>query len=191
VSVGEIGIVALQGDVREHAHLVRTLGWTPREVRQPDDLRGLDGLVFPGGESTTIARLADRFGLVEPLREAIGGGLPTLGTCAGLIFLSSEVTEGSQVLLGVLDVTVQRNAFGRQNDSFEAEVDVKGFDTPFHAVFIRAPWVERVGPHVEVLAEVEGHPVLVRDGSIVAAAFHPELTGDSRVHKMALSMGAA
>jgi len=189
--VGDIGVVALQGDVREHAYLVRFLGWGAREVRQPADLRGLDGLVLPGGESTTIARLADRFGLVEPLREAIGGGLPTFGTCAGMIFLASGVTSGSQMLLGVLDVTVQRNAFGRQNDSFEAELDVKGFDVPFHGVFIRAPWVERIGKSVEVLAEIEGHPVLVRDGNVVAAAFHPELTGDPRLHKMALSMGAA
>ena len=191
MSVGDIGIVALQGDVREHAHLIRSLGWNAREVRRPADLLELDGLVFPGGESTTIARLADRFGLVEPLRDAIGGGLPTFGTCAGMIFLAAAVTEGSQLLLGVLDVTVQRNAFGRQNDSFEAELDVKGFDVPFHAVFIRAPWVERTGDDVEVLAQVAGHPVLVRDGNIVAAAFHPELTGDPRIHKMALSMGAA
>ena len=189
--MGDIGIVALQGDVREHAHLIRSLGWNAREVRRPADLLELDGLVFPGGESTTIARLADRFGLVEPLRDAIGGGLPTFGTCAGMIFLAAAVTEGSQLLLGVLDVTVQRNAFGRQNDSFEAELDVKGFDVPFHAVFIRAPWVERTGDDVEVLAQVAGHPVLVRDGNIVAAAFHPELTGDPRIHKMALSMGAA
>jgi len=191
VSVGDIGVVALQGDVREHAFVIRSLGWSPREVRQPADLRGLDGLVFPGGESTTIARLADRFGLVEPLREAIGGGLPTFGTCAGMIFLASGVTTGSQLLLGVLDVTVQRNAFGRQNDSFEVQLDVKGFDAPFHAVFIRAPWVEHVGKGVEVLAEIDGHPVLVRDGNVVAAAFHPELTEDPRIHKMALSMGAA
>lgn len=188
--MAEIGIVALQGDVREHAQLVQSLGSTTREVRLPEDLRGLDGLVLPGGESTTIARLAERFGLVEPLRDAIKGGLPTFGTCAGMIFLASEVTEGTQLLLRVLDTTVQRNAFGRQNDSFEAELDVKGLDAPFHAVFIRAPWVERVGEEVEVLAEVEGHPVLVRQGAIVAAAFHPELTGDPRIHKMALSTGA-
>jgi len=191
VSVGDIGIVALQGDIREHALLIRSLGSNPIEVRRPADLTGLEGLVLPGGESTTIARLADRFGLVEPLREAIRGGLPTFGTCAGMIFLASAVAQGSQRLLGVLDVTVQRNAFGRQNDSFETELDVKGFDAPFHAVFIRAPWVERAGKDVEVLAEVDGHPVLVRDGNIVAAAFHPELTGDPRIHKMALSMGAA
>jgi len=191
VSVGDVGIVALQGDVREHAHLIRSLGWNPREVRQPADLKGLDGLVFPGGESTTIGTLADRFGLVEPLRKAIGGGLPTFGTCAGMIFLASGVTEGSQLLLGVLDVTVQRNAFGRQNNSFEADIDVESFDAPFHAVFIRAPWVERVGEHVEVLAQVDDHPVLVRDRNVVAAAFHPELTGDSRIHMMALSVGAA
>jgi len=189
--VTEIGIVALQGDVREHAHLVRSLGWKPHQVRLPEDLRDLDGLIFPGGESTTIARLADRFGLVEPLRQAITGGLPTFGTCAGMIFLASEVAESSQLVLGVLDATVQRNAFGRQNDSFEADLDVKGFDEPFHAVFIRAPWFGRVGKEVEVLAELDGHPVLVRQGTIVAAAFHPELTGDSRLHKMALSMGAA
>jgi len=191
VTVGDIGIVALQGDVREHAQLITSMGVSVREVRLPDDLEGLAGLVVPGGESTTVARLADRFGLIEPLRRAIEEGIPTFGTCAGMIFLSSGVAEGTQIQLGVLDVVVRRNAFGRQNDSFEADLDVKGFEETFHAVFIRAPWVEHLGEDIEVLAEIGGHPVLVRHGNVVASAFHPELTGDPRVHMMALNLTGA
>ncbi|GBD84490.1 glutamine amidotransferase subunit PdxT [bacterium BMS3Abin02] len=185
--MSDIGILALQGDVREHARMIGTLGYSTREVRRPDDLEGLSGLVLPGGESTTIGRLSERFGLLGPLREVIGAGLPTLGTCAGMIFLASGVTEGEQQQLGVVDAVVHRNAFGRQNDSFEADVEVRGLVRPFHAVFIRAPWVEHLGPNVEVLADVGGHPVLIRSGNVVAGAFHPELTGDARIHEMALS----
>jgi pyridoxal 5'-phosphate synthase pdxT subunit len=191
VIVGEIGVVALQGDVREHTRMIASLGEQVREVRRSRDLDGLAGLVIPGGESTTIARLAERFDLIEPLRRAIRGGLPTFGTCAGMIFLSSGVSKGGQLQLGVLDAVIRRNAFGRQNDSFEADLDVKGLDEPFHAVFIRAPWAEHLGTTVEVLAEVDGHPVLVRDANVVASAFHPELTGDPRVHMMALSLTGA
>ena len=136
----------------------RYLGAVGREIRLPEDLPGIDALIIPGGESTTIGKLATRFGLIEPLRELIDQGLPTYGTCAGLIFVSSTVTEGSQPLLGVLDVAVQRNAFGRQNESFETDLEIEGFDTPFHAVFIRAPWVEKVGGEVEVLASVRNGP---------------------------------
>ncbi len=189
--MGDIGIVALQGDVREHARILDALGASTREVRVPTDLEGLDGLVLPGGESTTMARLAERFGMVEPLRETIAAGVPTFGTCAGMIFLAAGVSEGSQLQLGVLDITVRRNAFGRQNDSFESNLRIEGLDDPFHAVFIRGPWVERVGAKVQVMAEVEGHPVLVREGSIVAASFHPELTADTRVHRMALNLMGA
>jgi 5'-phosphate synthase pdxT subunit len=145
-------------------------------------------LVMPGGESTTIGKLADRFGLIEPLRQRILGGMPVYGTCAGLIFLSTEVTEGEQHLLGVLDAVVQRNAFGRQNESFEEELDIAGFDSPFRAVFIRAPWVAKLGDGVEVLATIESHPVMVRQGGILASSFHPELTDDSRIHRMLVDL---
>lgn len=184
-----IGVLALQGDVREHAETLASAGHEVVLVRLPGDLDGLDGLVIPGGESTTIGKLADRFGLVEPLRAAIGAGLPTLGTCAGMIFLASGTTEArEQVQLGVLDVIVRRNAFGRQVDSFEADIEVAGIAEPFHAVFIRAPWIEKVGDGVEVLAEVDGHPVVVRQGNVLATSFHPELTGDSRLHTLLTTM---
>lgn len=171
--------------MREHAATLASAGYEAVLVRLPGDLDGLDGLVIPGGESTTIGKLADRFGLVEPLRSAIGAGLPTLGTCAGMIFLASGTTEDhEQVQLGVLDVTVRRNAFGRQVASFEADVEVAGIEEPFHAVFIRAPWIETMGAGVEVLASVDGHPVMVRQGAILATSFHPELTGDARLHRL-------
>lgn len=160
----------------------------PVEVRLPEDLTEIQGLVIPGGESTTIGKLATRFGLIQPLRTMIDAGLPTYGTCAGMIFLAMGVTEGSQPLLEVLDVIVQRNAFGRQNDSFEADLDIAGLDSPFHAVFIRAPWVAKVGDGIEVLAEVDGHPVMVRQGNIMATSFHPELTGDLRIHRMLIQL---
>lgn len=186
MSLPVVGVLALQGDFREHVGVLRRLGARPREVRLPDDLDDLDGLIIPGGESTTMGTLSVRFGLLEPLRAMIAGGLPTFGTCAGLIFCSKAVTSGSQPLLEVLDVVVERNAFGRQNESFETDVDVAGLDRPFHAVFIRAPWVAKVGDGVEVLAVVDDHPVMVRQGKILAAAFHPELTGDDRIHRMFL-----
>ncbi len=155
-------------------------------MRSTDELGELDGLIIPGGESTAIARLARRHGLLEPLADAIASGLPTFGTCAGLIFLAGAVTEGDQDLLGVLDITVRRNAFGRQNESFEASLPVEGFEDPFPAVFIRAPFVEKVGADVEVLASVDDHPVLVRQNGILGAAFHPELTEDLRLHRVFL-----
>jgi len=125
-----------------------------------------------------------KFGLLEPLRRAVDDGLPTYGTCAGMILLSGAVTEGDQPLIGALDVVVRRNAFGRQNESFEADLDIEGLDDPFHAVFIRAPWIEKVGSEVEILSEIDDHPVMVRQGSILATSFHPELTGDGRIHQM-------
>lgn len=184
MSVTRVGVLALQGDVREHLQALAHLGTEAVPVKSPDDLESVDGLVIPGGESTTIGKLSERFGLLDPLRRRIDDGMPVFGTCAGLIFLSAAVTEGSQPLVGRLDVMVRRNAFGRQNDSFEAELDVAGLDRPFHAVFIRAPWVEKVGAEVEVLARVDDHPVMVRQGRILGASFHPELTADDRIHRI-------
>ena len=183
-----VGVLALQGDVREHARLVRVAGGTAVEVRTQADLDSIDALIIPGGESTTIGRLANLYGLVDPLRKHIRSGMPTLGTCAGMIFLADEVTDGVQTQLRVLDMVVERNAFGRQNESFECDLDVDGWDEPMHAVFIRAPLVESTGPDIEVLACHRGRPVLVRQGSVLASAFHPELTGDTRLHRMLLDM---
>jgi 5'-phosphate synthase pdxT subunit len=179
-----VGILALQGDVREHAAAVRSVGAEPVEVRTPTDLDHIDALVIPGGESTTIGRLARLHGLLDPLRKHIRSGLPTLGTCAGMIFLASATTEREQDQLGVLDATVERNAFGRQNESFEADLRVEGLDEPVHGVFIRAPWIESVGSDVEVLATWADHPVMVRQGTVLATSFHPELVGDARIHGM-------
>jgi 5'-phosphate synthase pdxT subunit len=183
-----VGVLALQGDFREHLHVLESLGAEAVGVKKPEHLGQVDALVIPGGESTTIGKMAARFGLIEPLRESIEGGLPTYGTCAGLILLAGAVTEGDQPLIGALDVVVRRNAFGRQNESFEADLEIDGLEEPFHAVFIRAPWVEKVGGAVEVLADVEDHPVMVRQGNILATSFHPELTGDGRIHQMLLEM---
>jgi 5'-phosphate synthase pdxT subunit len=183
-----IGVLALQGDFREHLLLLESLGVAAVPVKTPAQLAEVDALVIPGGESTTIGKMATRFGLIEPLRESIDEGLPTYGTCAGLILLAGAVTEGDQPLIGALDVVVRRNAFGRQNESFEADLDVEGLDEPFHAVFIRAPWVEKVGSEVEVLADVDDHPVMVRQGKVLATSFHPELTGDARIHRMLLEL---
>lgn len=188
-----VGALALQGDFREHLEVVRRLGHDGLEVRSPEDLAAVDALVVPGGESTTIGRLATVHGLIDPLRERIAAGMPVLGTCAGLIFLASATTGFPQPQLGVLDVVVERNAFGRQVDSFETDLEVRGFDEPLRAVFIRAPWIEKVGSDVEVLASVERdgrqRPVFVRQGPVLATSFHPELTGDTRVHEMALGTG--
>jgi pyridoxal 5'-phosphate synthase pdxT subunit len=183
-----IGVLALQGDVREHLAILDSLGVNPLPVKKPEQLEAIEALVIPGGESTTIGKMAVRFGLLEPLRYAINGGLPVYGTCAGMILLSGSITEGDQPLLEVLDVVVRRNAFGRQNDSFEEDLDIEGLDLPFHAVFIRAPWVEKVGSEVEVLASVGEHPVMVRQDRLLATSFHPELTGDGRIHEMLLEM---
>jgi 5'-phosphate synthase pdxT subunit len=183
-----VGVLALQGDVREHLRTLEALGVNAVPVRKPDQIGSIDAMVIPGGESTTIGKMSARFGMLDPLRSAVAGGLPTFGTCAGLIFLSSAVTDGDQPLLGVLDVVVRRNAFGRQNESFEADLEVSGLGVPFHAVFIRAPWVEKVGAEVEVLAAIDEHPVMVRQGNILASSFHPELTGDGRIHQMLIDL---
>jgi pyridoxal 5'-phosphate synthase pdxT subunit len=171
-----IGVLALQGDFEAHAGVLAKLGAEPRIVRTPADLEGLDALVIPGGESTTMTLGIEREGLAAPLRELIQAGTPVLGTCAGMIMLDREH-------LGLLDMTARRNAFGRQVQSFESELELRGFDGPLTAVFIRAPWVEDYGPEIEVLAEVDGHPVAVRSGNILAVAFHPELTDDVRLHR--------
>jgi len=181
-----VGVLALQGDVREHLHILGSLGGEASEVKTPAQLAEVDGLIIPGGESTTIGKLAVRFGLLEPLRSAIDYGLPVYGTCAGMILLAGAVSEGDQPLVGALDVVVKRNAFGRQNESFEADLDISGLEEPFHAVFIRAPWIEKVGSEVEVLSTVDDHPVMVRQDNILATSFHPELTGDGRIHQMFL-----
>jgi 5'-phosphate synthase pdxT subunit len=183
-----VGVLALQGDFREHRRTLEALGANVVEVRLPGDLEGIDAIVIPGGESTTIGKLAVRFEVIEPLRRRITEGMPTYGTCAGLIFCAVAVTEGEQPLRGVLDVVVERNAFGRQNESFESDLVIDGLDDPFHAVFIRAPWVSKVGSGVETLATVEDHPVMVRQGNIIGTSFHPELTGDPRIHQMLISM---
>lgn len=183
-----VGVLALQGDVREHIRLLESLGVGAVGVKRPEQLETIDALVIPGGESTTIGKMAARFGLLGPMRHAIDEGLPVYGTCAGMILLAGAVTEGDQPLIGALDVVVRRNAFGRQNESFEAELDVTGLEAPFHAVFIRAPWIEKVGSEVEVLAVVGDHPVMVRQGPILATSFHPELTGDGRIHRMLLDL---
>jgi pyridoxal 5'-phosphate synthase pdxT subunit len=179
-----VGVLAYQGDVREHLAALEAAGAVPVEVRTLEELDTVDGLVVPGGESTVIGKLASRYGLLEPLRERARAGLPVLGTCAGMIFLAREVEGPPQDLLGVLDVRVRRNAFGRQVASFEAEVDVKGVDGgPVAGAFIRAPWVADAGPEVEVLAELDGKVVAVRQGNLLATAFHPELSGEVRLHQ--------
>lgn len=182
----KVGVLALQGDVREHADAVEMAGgaWSP--VRLPADLAEIDALIIPGGESTTIGKLAGIYGLVQPLRAAIADGLPTLGTCAGMILLAAGIAGGEQTQLGVMDIIVERNAFGRQNESFETNLEIAGLDEPFRAVFIRAPWVAKLGGGVKVVAAIDEHPVMVRQGNILAASFHPELTGDVRIHTMVL-----
>ena len=172
-----VGVLALQGGFEAHAKALRKLGAEVREVRTASDLEGLDALVIPGGESTTIGMGIDREGLAEPLSDFVRSGRPVLGTCAGMIVLDRDH-------LGLLDVSVRRNAFGRQLASFEAELDFEG--KPLHAVFIRAPWVEQVGDGVEVLAEVDGHPVAVRQDNVLAVAFHPELTDEPQLHQWLL-----
>jgi 5'-phosphate synthase pdxT subunit len=187
--VSKVGVLALQGDVREHSAALATLGATPVEVRVPEDLSGIDALILPGGESTTMSLLLGSSGLFDPVRERLDDGMPAFGTCAGMILLAHEVVDGrpDQRSFGVLDIVVRRNAFGRQVDSFEAPLQVEGVGGhPVDAVFIRAPFVERVGEGVEVLAAVDDHPVLVRQGPVLAAAFHPELSDDLRVHQLFL-----
>lgn len=188
-----IGALALQGDFREHLATVRGLGAEGIEVRTPEELATVDALIIPGGESTTIGKLADIYGLIEPIRQRVRSGMAVLGTCAGMIFLASGTTEGNQHQLNLLDVVVERNAFGRQVDSFEADMSVVGREGPVHAVFIRAPWIHKAGADVEVLAAVtdpnsgEERPVVVRQGNILATSFHPELTPETWVHELLIA----
>ncbi len=189
-----VGALALQGDFREHLQVVRGLGVDGIEVRTVEELELVDALIIPGGESTTIGRLANIYGLIDPLRRRIEAGMPVLGTCAGMIFLAVGTVRHEQPQLGVLDVVVERNAFGRQVDSFEADLSVTGFADPVHAVFIRAPWIYKVGAEVEVLAAVdepdtsEPRAVFVRQGRILATSFHPELTEDTRIHELLMEV---
>lgn len=179
-----IGVLDLQGDVREHIEAMRLAGAQTVPVKTLQEIQQVDGLIIPGGESTTVGKLLDRFGMLDAVRAMPAKGKPIFGTCTGMILLAAEIEGSDQLRIGVLDVTVQRNAFGRQVDSFEADLPVAGIDGgPVRAVFIRAPYITRVGQGVEVLAEVQGHPVMVRQRHLLAAAFHPELTDDLRVHQ--------
>ena len=185
----KVGVLALQGASARHASMLARLGARPVAVRSPADLDGVGALVLPGGESTTMSMLLESSGLFAPVAEALDAGLPALGTCAGMILLGRDILDGrpDQRCFGAIDIGVRRNAFGRQVDSFEADIAVDGLDgAPVHAVFIRAPWVEEVGADVEVLATVEGQPVLCRQGPVLAAAFHPELGDDPRLHELFL-----
>ncbi len=186
-----IGVLAVQGDVREHVRVLTSLGVRAHGIRRPTELTDLDGLVIPGGESTTMDKLVRAFDLFDPLRALIAGGLPVYGSCAGMIMLADRIAEGrpDQQTLGGLDITVRRNAFGRQVDSFEEDIEFVGLDGgPVRAVFIRAPWVEDAGDGVDVLARAAGKIVAVRQGALLATSFHPEVTGDTRVHELFVEM---
>ncbi|EKF23986.1 pyridoxal 5'-phosphate synthase, glutaminase subunit Pdx2 [Mycolicibacterium hassiacum DSM 44199] len=187
-----VGVLALQGDTREHLAALREAGAETTTVRRVRELEAVDALVIPGGESTTMSHLLREFELLEPLRARLAEGMPAYGSCAGMILLASEILDAGEPgraaePLKAIDMTVRRNAFGRQVDSFEADLDFVGIDGPVHAVFIRAPWVERVGPDVEVLSRAGEHIVAVRQGKRFATAFHPEMTGDRRIHRLFVS----
>lgn len=188
-----VGVLALQGDTREHLAALNEAGAEAVKVRRLAELQSVDALVIPGGESTAMSHLLREFELLEPLRGLLRDGMPAYGSCAGMILLAREILDagvpGREALpLGGIDMAVRRNAFGRQVDSFEEDLTFTGIEGPVHAVFIRAPWVERVGPDVEVLATAAGHPVAVRQGRMLATSFHPEMTGDRRVHAMFVAM---
>ena len=179
----EVGVLALQGAFREHRKLLKDCGMASREIRKPEQLEGIDGLIIPGGESTPIGRLMVEFGLLEPIKKLALEGLPVFGTCAGLILLSKNIQGSSQPRLGLVDMEVVRNGFGRQVESFEADLEINALGlTPFRGVFIRAPYIEKVSPNVGILASFNDKIVFVRQGNILACAFHPELTDDTRVH---------
>ena len=182
----KVGVLALQGDVREHVSALIACGVYPTTIRRFQELTEVDALVIPGGESTTIAHLAKNFDLFDPIKLRIAQGMPVYGSCAGMILLADNILDAKngQEVFGGLDITVRRNAFGRQVDSFESDIAfADGSDAPLRAIFIRAPWVEKVGTGVEVLAKIDSHPVAVRTSTILATAFHPELTGDHRIHR--------
>lgn len=187
-----IGVLSVQGAFAEHAAMLASVGAEPVDVRAPADLEGIDAVVLPGGESTTLGLVAEGSGLLDALRERIGDGLPALGTCAGMIMLAREVTGGPQPLIGGMDLVVRRNAFGRQRSSFETELAVGGLGGgPVDAVFIRAPWIEEAGPGVEVLARHAGHAVAAREGDLMVTAFHPELSGERRFHEWLVARARA
>lgn len=190
--IPRIGVLAVQGAVREHVAAIREAGGDPVEVRLPRDLVGVDALILPGGESTAMRRLIDAYGLREPIAALARGGAPLLGTCAGMILLAERIADGEGPVFGLLDVEVRRNGYGRQLDSFEADLDVPSLgDEPLHGVFIRAPLVTDVGPRAEVLArDPDGRPVAVRQGRVLATAFHPELTADRRFHRLLVELVA-
>jgi 5'-phosphate synthase pdxT subunit len=189
---GRVGVLALQGAFREHLRALADVGLEAVEVRRAEDLDGLDGLVIPGGESTTMSKLMESYGLEGPIRKLHEGGAPVFGTCAGMILVSRHAVDGlpGQRYLGLIDVEVRRNAFGRQVSSFEAPLRLEADAEPLTGVFIRAPWIERAGDGVEVLAEHEGRPVAARQGTVLVTAFHPELTGDRRLHRRFAEMVA-
>jgi pyridoxal 5'-phosphate synthase pdxT subunit len=187
--VPKVGVLALQGDVIEHVKMLQRLGVEAVEVRTPEDLAKVDALIIPGGESTTIGKLAVEYGLDRAIPARVKAGMPVYGTCAGMIALSTEARGGEPPLLRLMDITVRRNAYGRQVDSFETDVKIPALGpAPLHAIFIRAPVIERVGPGVEVLASLDGRPILVRQGNMLVSAFHPELTEDGRVHRYFVDM---
>jgi len=191
VRTPQIGVLALQGDVREHVRALASVGASASRVRRPEELDAVDALVIPGGESTTIGKLLVTFDLLEPLQKRVRDGMPAFGSCAGMIVLADRVLDGTsdQVSVGGIDMTVRRNAFGRQVDSWESDLDVAGLEGgPLHAVFIRAPWVEDLGDGVMPLAQTANRIVAVRQGPLLATAFHPELTGDARVHALFVSI---
>ena len=182
----KVGVLALQGDVREHMSALSACAIEPREIRRPAELAEVDALVLPGGESTTIAQLSEIFGLLGPIRNRIAAGMPVYGSCAGMILLADSILDAKvgQKTFGGLDITVRRNAFGRQVDSFESDIDfADGINQSLKAIFIRAPWVEKIGPAVQVLAAIDSHPVAVRSERLLATSFHPELTSDHRIHR--------
>lgn len=185
----KIGVLALQGDVIEHVKMLRGLGVEAIEVRTPEDLAKVDALIIPGGESTTIGKLAVTYGLDQAIPARVRDGMPVYGTCAGMIALSKEARGGEPPLLRLMNISVRRNAYGRQVDSFETDLEIPALGgPPLHAVFIRAPVIENVGPNVEVLASLDGKPVLARQGNMLVSAFHPELTADDRVHRYFVEM---
>ena len=187
-----IGVLAIQGDFIEHINILQTLGVECREIRLPEQLSDVDGLIIPGGESTTLSRLLTRYDLRQPIKKLATDGKPLWGTCAGMSMMASEITENDPVPLEIMDIGVQRNAFGRQIDSFEQELEITGFDeTPYHAIFIRAPVIKRVGSGVSIMASLQdGRPVAVQQANLMATSFHPELTKDSRFHTHFLNLNS-
>ena len=187
-----IGVLAIQGDFIEHINILQTLGVECREIRLPEQLSDVAGLIIPGGESTTLSRLLTRYDLRQPIKKLATDGKPLWGTCAGMIMMASEITENDPVPLEIMDIGVQRNAFGRQIDSFEQELEITGFDeTPYHAIFIRAPVIKRVGSGVSIMASLQdGRPVAVQQANLMATSFHPELTKDSRFHTHFLNLNS-